>query len=71
MDKEADRPCWPGGSLTPATDPRMNITPAFTETAPVTRSVGQGTAAGRSIGSPVRATDEDPGDILTYVAHRQ
>ena len=47
--------------------PTQNTTPEFTETAPVTRSVGQGTAAGRSIGSPVRATDPDSGDILTYV----
>ena len=46
--------------------PRRTPTPEFTETAPVTRSVGQGTAAGRSIGAPVRATDDDPGDILTY-----
>ncbi len=49
-----------------ADKPSQNINPEFTETAPVTRSVGQGTAAGRSIGSPVRATDDDPGDILTY-----
>ena len=31
-----------------------------------TRSVGQGTAAGRNVGAPVRATDEDAGDVLTY-----
>ena len=46
--------------------PAQNDDPVFTETAPVTRSVGQGTAAGRSIGAPVRATDPDSGDILTY-----
>ena len=46
--------------------PAQNYDPVFTETAPVTRSVGQGTAAGRSIGAPVRATDPDSGDILTY-----
>ena len=45
--------------------PISNTAPAFTETAPE-RSVGQGTAAGRRVGAPVRATDEDTGDILTY-----
>ena len=45
--------------------PISNNVPAFTETAPE-RSIGQGTAAGRNVGAPVRATDEDTGDILTY-----
>ncbi len=45
--------------------PPQNNEPEFTDTT-YTRNVGQGTAAGRSIGSPVRATDDDPGDILTY-----
>ena len=45
--------------------PISNTAPAFTETAPE-RSVGQGTAAGRNVGAPVRATDGDTGDILTY-----
>ena len=43
-----------------------NSDPEFTETAPVTRTVASGTAAGRNIGSPVRADDDDPGEILTY-----
>ena len=64
-DKEAEAVL--AGRIADSADrPSPNIKPAFTETAPVTRSVGQGTAAGRSIGSPVRATDDDPGDILTY-----
>ena len=46
--------------------PAQNYDPVFTETAPVTRSVGQGTSAGRSIGAPVRAMDEDTDDVLTY-----
>ena len=46
--------------------PTQNNAPEFTETPPITRSVGQGTSAGRSIGAPVRATDPDPGDVLTY-----
>ena len=45
--------------------PSQNNAPAFADTTD-TRSVGQGTAAGRSIGAPVRATDEDPGEVLTY-----
>ena len=45
--------------------PPQNNEPEFADTTD-TRSVGQGTAAGRSIGAPVRATDDDPGDILTY-----
>ena len=48
-----------------ANRPGSNSAPAFAETAPE-RSVGQGTAAGRRVGAPVRATDEDTGDILTY-----
>ena len=48
------------------TPPTQNNAPEFTETPPITRSVGQGTSAGRSIGAPVRATDPDPGDVLTY-----
>ena len=47
------------------TRPTANTAPEFTETAPE-RSVGQGTAAGRNVGSRVRATDEDAGDVLTY-----
>ena len=45
--------------------PATNSAPAF-EDVTVTRSIGQGTAAGRAIGAPVRATDPDQADILTY-----
>ena len=45
--------------------PITNNDPAFAEIAPE-RSVGQGTGAGRSVGAPVRATDEDTGEVLTY-----
>ena len=54
------------GQIEDSTDrPTSNNAPEFTESAPE-RSVGQGTAAGRNVGSPVRATDEDTGDVLTY-----
>ena len=43
-----------------------NNAPEFTDTPPVTRAIGQGTAAGRSIGAPVRATDPDSDAVLTY-----
>ena len=45
--------------------PITNNAPSFTETAPE-RSIGQGTGAGRSVGAPVKANDDDTGDVLTY-----
>ena len=45
--------------------PATNSAPAF-EDDTVTRSIGQGTAAGRAVGAPVRASDPDQDDILTY-----
>ena len=48
-----------------ADQPASNNAPEFPD-ATAGRSVGQGTAAGRNIGAPVRATDADSGDILTY-----
>ena len=45
--------------------PTTNMAPEFEEDTPE-RSVVQGTAAGRSVGAPVRATDEDNDDILVY-----
>ena len=45
--------------------PTNNTAPEFAETT-ATRSISQGTAAGRSIGARVRATDTDAGDILIY-----
>ena len=53
----------PIGDARPTT---ANTAPTFTETSPVTRSVGSGTAPRRAVGSPVRATDTDQGDVLTY-----
>ena len=55
------------GRIEDSTDrPVSNAAPTFTETAPVTRSVASGTAARRNVGVPVRATDTDQGDVLTY-----
>ena len=45
--------------------PATNTVPYFPD-ATAERSVGQGTAAGRNIGAPVRATDDDSGEVLTY-----
>ena len=54
------------GRIEDSTDrPAMNNVPTFSQ-ATTTRSIGQGTAAGRKIGAPLRATDEDTGDVLTY-----
>ncbi|MYD35509.1 MAG: hypothetical protein F4X20_00565, partial [Dehalococcoidia bacterium] len=48
-----------------ADQPATNTTPEFADST-AERSIGQGTAAGRNIGAPIRATDTDLGDILTY-----
>ena len=48
------------------TRPVTNTAPEFTETAPATRRVSAGTAPGRNVGSRVRATDADQGDVLTF-----
>ena len=48
------------------TRPGANTEPEFTETGPVIRTVREGTAADRNVGSRVRATDADQGDVLTY-----
>ena len=45
--------------------PATNNAPEFSGTT-AERSVGQGTGAGRNIGAPMRATDTDSGDVLTY-----
>ena len=47
------------------TRPDANAAPAFAEATP-TRSIREGTAAGRSIGARVPATDPDAGEVLTY-----
>ena len=46
--------------------PGTNTAPVFLATETGTRSVVETTIAGRSVGAPVRATDEDTGDVLTY-----
>ena len=46
--------------------PAANTASEFTDTGPVTRTVREGTAAGRNVGAPVRATDADRGEVLTY-----
>ena len=43
-----------------------NRAPVFSEGATATRSVREDAASGVNIGSPVRATDADPGTTLTY-----
>ena len=54
------------GRIEDSTDrPTSNNAPTFSQ-ATTTRSIGQGTGAGRNVGAPVRATDEDTGDVLTY-----
>ena len=45
--------------------PTANTAPEFAETT-VARSISQGTAAGRNVGSPVRANDSDSGEVLIY-----
>ncbi len=49
-----------------ATAAPPNAVPAFAEGTATTRSVFEGTPAGTNIGSPVRATDADTGDTVTY-----
>ena len=48
------------------TQPTANTAPEFTQTEPVNLTIAAGPAAGRRIGSPVRATDADIGDVLSY-----
>ena len=43
-----------------------NNVPVFSEGASATRTVARSAAAGTAIGNPVRATDADSGDTLTY-----
>ncbi|MYB21710.1 MAG: hypothetical protein F4Y29_04160 [Chloroflexi bacterium] len=48
-----------------ATRPGTNSAPDFTETS-TTRSIRQGSGKGRPVGAPVRAMDDDEGEVLTY-----
>ena len=50
----------------PTGDPNINHAPIFTEGIATTRSIAENTPAGKNIGGPVTATDEDEEDILTY-----
>ena len=54
-----------GGGISSQTPGTTNTAPSF-GTGSTVRSVAENTAAGRPIGSPVRATDPDPGDTLVY-----
>ena len=45
----------------------VNEDPAFPDTEDGERSVDENTPAGRNIGDPVKATDPDHGDTLTYI----
>ena len=49
----------------PTGDPNVNHAPIFREGSSTTRSIPENTPAGKDIGSPVSATDEDE-DVLTY-----
>ncbi len=49
-----------------ATPEPPNILPVFSEGASASRSVARTAAAGTSIGQPLRATDADTGDTITY-----
>ena len=53
----------PGTNAAPEFDEDDDDTDAVRTT---TRTAATGTAAGRSVGAPVRATDSDQGDVLTY-----
>ena len=50
----------------PTGDPNINHAPVFTEGIATTRSIAENTPAGRNIGGPVTATDEDEEDVLVY-----
>ena len=50
----------------PTGDPNINRAPVFTEGIATTRSIAENTPAGRNIGGPVTATDEDEEDVLVY-----
>ncbi|MYB02247.1 T9SS type A sorting domain-containing protein, partial [Candidatus Poribacteria bacterium] len=48
------------------TDVEENNAPVFVEGSATERSIPENTPAGRNIGAPVTATDEDEEDVLTY-----
>ena len=48
------------------TDVKENNAPVFREGSSTTRTIAENTPAGKNIGAPVIATDEDEADVLTY-----
>ena len=44
----------------------VNDAPTFSDGSSTSRDVDEGDQAGREVGAPVQATDQDPGDTLTY-----
>ena len=57
---------WSNSGFGTTNEPGANNPPVFDEGASATRSVSATASAGTSIGQPVRATDADSGDTLTY-----
>ncbi len=57
---------WSNSGFGSTNAPGANNPPVFTEGASATRSVSASASAGTSIGLPVRATDADSGDTITY-----
>ena len=57
---------WSNPGIGSTAAPGANSPPLFDEGTSTTRSVSATASAGTSIGQPVRATDADSGDTLTY-----
>ena len=57
---------WSNPGIGATNAPGANNAPIFDEGTSATRSVSATASAGTSIGQPVRATDADSGDTLTY-----
>ena len=57
---------WSNSGTGQTNAPGANNLPVFSEGTSTTRSVSATASAGTSIGQPVRATDADSGDTLTY-----
>ncbi len=57
---------WSNPGIGSTNAPGANNVPVFSDGASATRSVSATASAGTSIGQPVRATDADSGDTLTY-----
>ena len=57
---------WSNPGIGSTNAPGANNPPVFTDGANTTRSVAAGAAAGTNIGAPVRATDADAGEVISY-----